>query len=172
MVDFTIQDVIRRSKLSTPEDVAEFHRLRQCALEYAKQVYEDRAGSYNVDHEPTEEMIFGAVSLASEIHKRSMRMTGLLTPLRGITPLRQDDLGRLLDTCIDMINYASWQYALLKIAVGEEVIVMPDTCKACPEDTDSNCFACGEFANFSIEHTSPKQGEQLTLFNFKEGNRP
>lgn len=122
----TISDVVRGSKLTSPQDVAAFHRLRKKAISMAIDVYEDRAGSYNVDHEPTEEMVFGCVSLASEIHKRAIRMTGLLTPLRGEEPLKKADLSRLLDTTIDLINYASWQYALLKIAFGDAVGAVED----------------------------------------------
>jgi len=112
----TISDVIRRSTWLSPEAISEFHRLRQYAMDYAKQVYADRAASYDVGAVPTSEMAWGAVSLASEMYRRSSRLIMLLTPVRGEAELRQEDVDRVLDTCIDLINYSSWTYALMQIA--------------------------------------------------------
>lgn len=114
-METVIQELVRRTRLSTPKDIASFHTIRQEAFKVASATYEDRSVSYNVDHEPMDEMPFGAVSLASEIYKRAIRMTGILTPLRE-TSLRMADLERLLDSCIDIMVYASWQYALVSIA--------------------------------------------------------
>lgn len=115
-MDTVIQELVRRTRLTTPEDISAFHILRKAAFAIADATYEDRSVSYNVDHEPMDEMPFGAVSLASEIYKRAIRMTGILTPLRE-TSLRPADIERLLDSCIDMMVYASWQYALVTIAI-------------------------------------------------------
>lgn len=112
----TIADIVRFSKLKTPDEVREFHNLRKRAFYVAQEIYADRETSYNVDHEPTEEMPFGIVSLASEMFKRVIRMCGIVTPLRQ-EDLSEKDLERLIDSCIDLMNYASWQYALaVKVA--------------------------------------------------------
>ena len=119
----TIQTLVEHSRLSSPADIARFHELRKEALNDAIQVYADRAESYNTDKPPTSEMVYGIVSLASEIYKRSTRLSSLLTPLRGEKELRQEDIDRILDTCIDTINYASWAYALMKIATDKGNLV-------------------------------------------------
>lgn len=111
-----IQELLRRSKLNTAEDIERWEELRLTAFEKAQNVYDDRAGSYNIDHAPTDEMVYGPISLASEMYKRMKRMTGILTPLREDN-LSDEDLQRLLDTCIDLMNYASWQYAMVKLAI-------------------------------------------------------
>ncbi len=95
-----------------------FHRLRNQAFETAWETYEDRAASYNVSHEPYREMPFGIVSLVSELQKRIIRLTSLVSPRRE-EELREEDLDRILDTMIDSINYASWGYAMMKIALAE-----------------------------------------------------
>jgi len=115
-LETVIQELVRRTRLKLPEDIAAFHTLRKEAFKVALSTYDDRSVSYNVDHEPMDEMPFGAVSLASEIYKRAIRMTGILTPLRE-TSLRPADIERLLDSCIDMMVYASWQYALVSVAI-------------------------------------------------------
>ena len=111
----TLPELLKAAKLKTKEQVAKFHELRQEAFAMAAKVYADRSISYNVDHEPFEEMVYGPVSLASEIHKRATRLAGLLTPERT-EPYRPEDINRMLDLNIDIINYCSWQYALLKQA--------------------------------------------------------
>ena len=95
----------------------EFHRLRVEAFAVAQQVFDDRAKSYNVDHQPWQEQVFGPVSLASEIFKRARRMAALLSPIRK-DPIRRKDLNHIIDACIDITNYLSWVYALLIIATG------------------------------------------------------
>ena len=115
-MNMTLADLIVATKPKTPAQIRVFHELRQSALKLATVTYDERAASYNVDHEPFEEMPFGVVSLASEIFKRSIRMTGLLTPLRDAS-LTEADLARLLDTSIDLINYGSWMYALVELAL-------------------------------------------------------
>lgn len=113
-----IPELISVTQISSPEDVAKFHKYRQQAYEVAQRIYEDRANSYNVNHEPYDEMVYGALSLASEIFKRSIRMTGLITPLRT-APLRQEDIARLADSALDLINYSTWMYALIQVAIEE-----------------------------------------------------
>jgi hypothetical protein len=63
-------------------------------------------------------MVFGPLSLAGELFKRTRRMCGLLSQIRS-QPLRLADLNRLLDSSIDLMNYSSWFYALIKQAIDE-----------------------------------------------------
>lgn len=114
-LSLTLAQLILKTRLDTPEKVEQFHLLRRQAFEAVEKVYADRAASYNFDHEPTEEMVYGPVSLASEIFKRARRLTGLLSPLRPVA-LRLSDLNRILDVTVDLISYLSWFYALIKIA--------------------------------------------------------
>lgn len=115
----TLSQLVRLSKLRTPGDVEKFHEFRQEAFKFAQQVYDDRVISYNADHEPLEEMAFGAVSLASELYKRATRMCGILSPERTL-PFRKMDINRLMDICIDNINYNSWLFSGLKLVLGAE----------------------------------------------------
>ncbi len=110
--DVTLAELIRRAKLNTPRKHEEFESLRLEAFDVAKRTFEERALSYNVDHACVEEMVYGPVSLASEIYKRAIRMTGVLSPERTV-PLRPIELERVLDICQDLLNYVSWQYALV-----------------------------------------------------------
>ena len=124
MIEISLHQLVQASRLETPEQVRRFHELRESSFRLAQRIYSDREASYNTDHESVEEMVFGPVSLASELYKRMARMAGLLTPLRT-DPLRPVDLARLIDLCIDTINYTSWQYGLLMLAgskldTGEE----------------------------------------------------
>ncbi len=113
-----LSEFVERTQLDDA-DSAEFHRLRQEAIELAQATYEDRAESYNVSHEPYREMPFGLLSLISEMFKRVLRLTSLVTPMRE-EELREEDLERIIDTMIDSINYASWGYAMTKIALNKE----------------------------------------------------
>ncbi len=110
-----ISDLIVLRKLRTDEDIEKFHELRRAAFSEATRIFKERAASYNVDHEPGEEMVYGIVSLASEMYKRIRRLTGLLSPLRR-DEITEVDLDRMEDTCIDTMNYASWEWAQIKIA--------------------------------------------------------
>lgn len=110
-----IRDLIVASTLHGPSDMAQFNRFRGQAVEEAMAIYEDRARSYNVDRAPTDEMPYGMVSLSSEIFKRARRMASLTSPIRE-EDVRTEDLDRIKDTCTDLINYASWMYALVQIA--------------------------------------------------------
>ncbi len=117
-MEFTISHLIRKSKVRTAEEVKRFHAERLAALKLATDIYTDRAASYNVDADPSEEMVYGVVSLASEIFKRGKRMANLLTPTREES-LREADVKRILDTCTDLINYSSWMYGLMQVALGK-----------------------------------------------------
>lgn len=108
----SLGDLIRHAELNTPAKVAQFHMLRKRAFDHAQELYADRETSYNVDHEPTQEMPYGPVSLVSEMFKRVRRAASILSPLRR-TELDATDLNRLLDTCTDTLNYTSWLYALI-----------------------------------------------------------
>ncbi len=116
-MDWTIplSDVIRLTKPTTKEQELLFQQGRRLAFEKAEEVYKDRSRSYNVDRVAAEEMVWGAVSLASELHKRVTRMTSILSPLRAEYPLKAIDILRLRDTAVDTINYSSWQYSLLSM---------------------------------------------------------
>ncbi len=110
-----LSDLVRLSSLSD-EDAERFQELREQAFEEARITYDDRSSSYNVDHGPFREMPFGIVSLVSELFKRIIRLTSLVTPRRR-EELREEDLARILDTMIDSINYASWGFAMTSIAI-------------------------------------------------------
>lgn len=109
-----LAELIRAVELDTPDQIALFHKFREEAFYAAKDVYNDRVLSYNSDHEPLGEMIFGPLSLASELFKRARRLCGLLSPLRKGS-FRQADLNRMADLGIDIINYASWLYATMRM---------------------------------------------------------
>ncbi len=109
-----LSDLVALTQLRD-DDAKRFHELRLEAIETAMDTYEDRAKSYNVNHEPYREMPFGILSLVSELYKRVVRLTSLVTPARK-EPLREEDVDRILDTMIDSINYASWGYAMTRIA--------------------------------------------------------
>ncbi len=109
-----LSDLVQATQLGD-DDAERFHELRNEAIVKAMETYEDRAKSYNVNHEPYREMPFGILSLVSELKKRVIRLTSLVTPARK-EPLREEDLDRIADTMIDSINYASWGYAMTEIA--------------------------------------------------------
>ncbi len=113
-----VSDLVRLSHLND-DDAENFQHLRREAIAEAMVVYEDRSASYNVDHGPFREMPFGIVSLVSELYKRIIRLTSLVTPMRK-EELREEDLARIIDTMIDSINYASWGYAMTKIALQKQ----------------------------------------------------
>lgn len=118
MEQYTIQQLVTLANLPRTL-VPVFELLRSEAFHKAVAVYEDRVEAYDVDHQAYEEMVYGPVSLASEVFKRSRRLAALLSPLRT-DPLRPADLNRALDICIDTINYLSWTYALIKAATRFE----------------------------------------------------
>ncbi len=109
-----LSDLVQLTQLRD-SDAKRFHELRIEAINVAMETYEDRAKSYNVNHEPYREMPFGILSLVSELYKRVVRLTSLVTPARTET-LREEDVDRIVDTMIDSINYASWGYAMMRIA--------------------------------------------------------
>lgn len=109
-----LSELIRMAQLETPRDVEMFHALRATAFTEAERIYKEREPSYNADHEPTEEMVYGPMSLASELFKRIRRMTSILSPTKE--SIDDEDMKRLEDTCLDTLNYASWTWALIKIA--------------------------------------------------------
>ena len=115
METITLAELLRLTKLTDQSQVDDFHALRVEAFQIAWDVYEDRATSYNSDHEPVEEMVFGPLSLVSELHKRTIRMCGLLSPMKP--ELRRQDLNRLVDLSVDVLNYSSWLYAIIRQAI-------------------------------------------------------
>lgn len=117
-MELTIQDLVKKADIPR-ELVPVFEKLRQEAFSKAQQIYDDRVIAYDVDHPAYEEQVFGPVSLASEIYKRGRRMAALVSPLRT-DPLREADINRILDLCIDTMNYLSWNYALVVLASGFE----------------------------------------------------
>jgi len=116
MVDIRLNDLVRQADIPR-EMYPDFHKLRVEAFTMAMQVFEDRAISYNVDHQAFQEQVFGPISLVSEIFKRARRMAALISPLRE-EPIRERDLNHIVDACIDMMNYLSWLYALVILATG------------------------------------------------------
>jgi hypothetical protein len=113
-----IRDIIQRSDIPR-ELIPVFEKLRVEAFTTAQKVYDDRTVGYNIDHPPYEEMVYGPLSLVSEIFKRARRLAALLSPIRT-EPLRGADMNRMIDLCVDLINYLSWTYALLILASGYE----------------------------------------------------
>ncbi len=113
-----IADLIRKSAI--PRDqVPMFEQYRAEAFLRAQAVYKERSVGYNLDHPPYEEMVYGPVSLASEVYKRMRRLAALLSPLRE-DAIRKADINRILDICIDTMNYLTWLYAIIKIASGSD----------------------------------------------------
>lgn len=113
-----IQDLIQKSIIPRTLFPA-FDALRKEAFEKAQVVFTDRVQGYNVDHECYEEQVFGVLSLSSEIYKRARRLVGVVTPFR-VDEIRDTDINRILDICVDTMNYLSWMYALTKMASGFE----------------------------------------------------
>lgn len=110
----TLEQFIRRADIPRTQ-YSEFHRLRKQAFVVAAKVFDDRAQSYNVDHQPFQEHVYGPVGIAGEIFKRARRMAALLSPLRK-EALRRSDVNRIVDVSVDLINYLSWMYALAVLA--------------------------------------------------------
>lgn len=111
-----LRDLIRRADIPR-ELVPVFEKLRAEAFAVAQRVYDDRTIGYNVDHPCYEEQVYGPLSLASEIYKRARRLAALMSPVRE-DPLRPEDINRMLDICIDTINYLTWTYALIVLGSG------------------------------------------------------
>ena len=128
----TLRELLGLCRDLTPELRTEFETRRQQAFKLCSRIYNDRVDSYNADHLSVEEMAFGPISLASELHKRSIRMCGLLSPLKT-SDLSDRDLSRLLDLCLDLINYASWQFGILTTAVTRKAAT-----DGKPEDRDDS----------------------------------
>lgn len=116
MTDLTISELVKKADIPR-ELVPMFEKLRVEAFNTAQQVYDDRVVAYDVDHPAYEEQVYGPVSLASEVFKRARRLAALMSPMRE-DPLRDADLNRILDICIDTMNYLSWLYALVVLASG------------------------------------------------------
>jgi hypothetical protein len=123
-LQLTVADIIRKADIPR-ELIPAFEQLRVEAFRVAQNVYDDRTVGYNVDHPPYEEMVYGPISLTSEIFKRARRLAALLSPMRT-DPLRGADINRVIDIHIDLINYLSWSYALLVLATGYEGHVKSD----------------------------------------------
>lgn len=117
-VGMFVRDIVRKAAIGR-ESIPEFERLRIQAFKVAQDVYDDRVISYNVDHPCYEEMVYGPVSLASEVFKRARRLAALLSPIRE-EPFRTVDINRMLDSCVDTINCLTWLYALVIMATGHE----------------------------------------------------
>ena len=112
--DFYVEDFVQ----DIPRDKQEvFDAHRRNAFTTAQKVYDDRVVSYNVDRPCYEEQVYGPISLVSEIYKRARRLASLTSPVRD-EPLRQMDINRILDACIDTMNYLSWLYALVIMLTG------------------------------------------------------
>ncbi len=112
----TLERLITDGKLITDEDKEKFHRLRKEALELALKIFDDRAKSYNTEHEAVEEFTYGQVGLVSEIYKKIKRLSGLLWP--GREGVDYVDVLKIIDCCVDGINDLSWLYATTLIACG------------------------------------------------------
>ncbi len=110
----SVLEIIERTNLPASVYPA-FNKLRLEAFQVAQEVFDNRAASLDVDHPCYEELVYGVLSLSSEVYKRARRFAALMTPLRK-EPLTGEDLNRAIDICIDTINYLSWGYAMLVMA--------------------------------------------------------
>lgn len=117
-IAMTVAELIQRADLPRTL-IPAFEQMRVEAFTSAQRVYDNRTIGYNVDHPCYEELVYGPVSLSSEVFKRARRLAALTSPVRT-DQLRPEDVNRILDICIDTINYLTWMYALVKIASSFE----------------------------------------------------
>ena len=115
MWTISLKDLIRRTRPRSAAEEATFNLGRYNARQLALDTWTDRAASYNQDRDASQEMVYGAVSLASELAKRTARMSSILSPERADVPLQAVDIARARDTCIDLVNYSQWMYGLLEL---------------------------------------------------------
>jgi len=116
--EFFIEDLVR----GIPRDQRElFDGIRVGVFELAQQVYDERAAAYNIGRACYESQVYGPLSLVSELYNRVHRLASLTSPARE-EPLRQIDIKRLLDNCVDIMNYSSWLYAMIIMLTDEEFI--------------------------------------------------
>ena len=116
--EFYIEDLLQ----DLPRDQREtFDAIRLGVFKIVQEVYDDRAAAYNVGQACYESQVYGPLSLVSELHNRVFRLASLTSPVRT-EPLSRKDIRRILDNCIDLMNYSSWLYAMMILLTDEEFI--------------------------------------------------
>jgi hypothetical protein len=116
--EMTIADLVRKGDISK-ELLPVFDKLRLQSFEIVKAVYADREKSYDGDQPCYKVFAYNVLSMASVMYEKAWRAAQLLSPTRT-EPLRDADLNRIVDSCIDGMNYYSWMYALMVLATGYE----------------------------------------------------
>ena len=107
--EFFIEDLVQ----GIPRDQREtFDAIRLEVFKIAQEVYDDRAASYNIGRACYESQVYGPISLISELYNRVHRLASLASPARE-EPLSRKDVRRILDNCVDLMNYSSWLYAMM-----------------------------------------------------------
>ncbi len=116
--EFYIEDLVQ----GIPRDQRDtFDVIRLKVFEIAKEVYDDRATAYNIGRACYESQVYGPLSLISELYNRVHRLASLASPARE-EPLSQKDIRRILDNCVDLMNYSSWLYAMIIMLTDEDFI--------------------------------------------------
>lgn len=118
MAEMTVAELIHKAAISR-ELAPVFDKLRLESLELVKKIYDDRAESYDKERPCYESLAFGPLTLVDKEYDKVWRLAQLMSPTRD-TPLRDVDINRILDSCIDLMNYGSWLYALVVMASGFE----------------------------------------------------
>lgn len=114
----TVGELLRRAML--PRELAPvFEKLRLETWNIVQNVFNDRAASYDRDRPCYESLAFGPITIVDKQYDKIWRLAQLLSPTRA-ERLRDADINRILDSCIDLMNYSSWLYALVVIASGYE----------------------------------------------------
>lgn len=116
--EFYIEDLVQ----GIPRDQREtFDAIRLEVFKIAQEVYDDRATAYNIGRACYESQVYGPLSLISELYNRVHRLASLASPARE-EPLSRKDVRRILDNCVDLMNYSSWLYAMIIMLTDEEFI--------------------------------------------------
>ena len=114
--DIYIKDLIRMANI--PSEAAPlFDVLRLQAFDACRKVYDDRVVSYDGDEPCYKVFVYNLVSMSSVVYEKAWRLAQLTSPTRE-EPLRPADINRILDVCVDTMNYLSWMYAITMLATG------------------------------------------------------
>ena len=124
----TIRDLVRRAQIPRELEPV-FHSLRKESFDIVLRTFEERAASYNQAAPCYEMFAHGPLSIVTIIYDKAWRLAQLTSPGRK-DPLTDVDINRILDSCIDSMNFLSWLYALVVLASGygdhEDSTDLPD----------------------------------------------
>ena len=98
----------RRSKDAIDTYNARLQDLATECIENARKIFAHRAAAYNTTQVPEDFLLNGLQDILYEIHKKNLRILGIL---QSESP--NDKL--LLDNIYDIVNYATLLYALVKM---------------------------------------------------------